>query len=202
MNSAKKEFKENICSINNSIQVYKYLKNNAKNMDSTILLRSQFMLIVSAFDTYVHSSITNKIIEIYFSQDSDIFVDMDISLSRAYKMKNSDENMQRELLENYLVKKLSKDSFQSPKSIEYAYSILKIDHIWSKLSEQMGMRSEDIRNKLALIVDRRNKIAHESDWNKITRKYEDIELETVLECQDFIENIVEALDKLANAGAI
>lgn len=127
---------------------------------------------------------------------------MDISLSRAYKMKNSDENMQRELLENYLVKKLSKDSFQSPKSIEYAYSILKIDHIWSKLSEQMGMRSEDIRNKLALIVDRRNKIAHESDWNKITRKYEDIELETVLECQDFIENMVEALDKLANAGAI
>ena len=110
--------------------------------------------------------------------------------------------MQRELLENYLVKKLSKDSFQSPKSIEYAYSILKIDHIWSKLSEQMGMRSEDIRNKLALIVDRRNKIAHESDWNKITRKYEDIELETVLECQDFIENMVEALDKLANAGAI
>ena len=57
MNSAKKEFKENICSINNSIQVYKYLKNNAKNMDSTILLRSQFMLIVSAFGTYVHSSI-------------------------------------------------------------------------------------------------------------------------------------------------
>ena len=50
MNSAKKEFKENICSINNSIQVYKYLKNNAKNMDSTILLRSQFMLIVSALD--------------------------------------------------------------------------------------------------------------------------------------------------------
>ena len=141
-------------------------------------------------------------IQVYFSQDSDIFVDMDISLSRAYKMKNSDENMQRELLENYLVKKLSKDSFQSPKSIEYAYSILKIDHIWSKLSEQMGMRSEDIRNKLALIVDRRNKIAHESDWNKITRKYEDIELETVLECQDFIENMVEALDKLANAGAI
>ena len=57
MSNAKDDFNNNIRSINNSILIYKYLNNNAKNLDSTILLRSQFMLIVSAFDTYVHSTI-------------------------------------------------------------------------------------------------------------------------------------------------
>ncbi len=66
MSNAKDDFNNNIRSINNSILIYKYLNNNAKNLDSTILLRSQFMLIVSAFDTYVHSAIINKIIELYF----------------------------------------------------------------------------------------------------------------------------------------
>lgn len=106
--------------------------------------------------------------------------------------------MQKELLENYLAKKLSKDSFQSPKSIEYAYSLLQIDHLWSKLSVKLNMRAEDIKNKLSLIVNRRNKIAHESDWNKIIRKYEEINLEIVLECQLFIENMVKALDEIAD----
>lgn len=198
MNNAKYDFENNICSINNSVLIYKYLKSNAKNLDSTILLRSQFMLIVSAFDTYVHLVIINKIIEKYFSENSTIDININIPLSLVYRMKNSSIDMQMELLENYLAKKLSKDSFQSPKSVEYAYSLLQIDHLWSKLSVKLNMRAEDIKNKLSLIVNRRNKIAHESDWNKITRKYEEINLEIVLECQQFIENMVKALDEIAD----
>lgn len=82
--------------------IYKYLESNAKNLDSTILLRSQFMLIVSAFDTYVHSAIINKIVEIYFSPNSIIQLNMEIPLSLVYRMKNSEEIMQKGLLENYL----------------------------------------------------------------------------------------------------
>lgn len=93
MNNAKYDFENNICSINNSVLIYKYLKNNAKNLDSTILLRSQFMLIVSAFDTYVHSVVINKIINKYFSQNSTIDINIDVTLSLVYRMKNSSINM-------------------------------------------------------------------------------------------------------------
>ena len=196
MSNAKDDFNNNIRSINNSILIYKYLNNNAKNLDSTILLRSQFMLIVSAFDTYVHSAIINKIIEVYFSQNSMIELNVEVPLTLVYRMKNSDEIMQKDLLENYLIDKLSKDSFQSPKSIEYAYSILKIDHLWSKLSAISHKSADDIKNTLALIVKRRNKIAHESYWNKITRKYEEIDLDMVLDCQQFIQETVNGLDEL------
>ena len=123
MSNAKDDFDSNIRSIYNSVSIYQYLENNAKNLDSTILLRSQFVLIVSALDTYVHSAVINKIIEAYFSQ-SIIELNVEVPLSLMHRMKNVNENMQKEMLSNYLNEKFSKDSFQSPKSIVYAYSIL------------------------------------------------------------------------------
>lgn len=195
MSNAKDDFDSNIRSIYNSVSIYQYLENNAKNLDSTILLRSQFVLIVSALDTYVHSAVINKIIEVYFSQSS-IELDLEVPLSLMHRMKNVNENMQKDMLSNYLNEKFSKDSFQSPKSIVYAYSILGIDHIWSKIGNELGRSAEDVKNTLALIVKRRNKIAHESDWNKITREYEEIDLGMVLNCKEFVQQIVNVLDIL------
>lgn len=81
MSNEKDNFDSNIRSICNSISIYQYLENNAKNLDSTILLRSQFVLIVSALDTYVHSAVINKIIEVYFSQsNTDLNVEVPLSL--------------------------------------------------------------------------------------------------------------------------
>ena len=195
MSNAKDNFDSNIRSIYNSVSIYQYLENNAKNLDSTILLRSQFVLIVSALDTYVHSAVINKIIEVYFSQ-SNIELNVEVPLSLMHRMKNVNETMQKEMLSNYLNEKFSKDSFQSPKSIVYAYSILGIDHIWSRLSSELGKSAEDIKNTLALIVKRRNKIAHESDWNKITGEYEEIDLGMVLNCKEFVQQIVNVFDTL------
>lgn len=195
MSNAKDDFDSNIRSIYNSVSIYQYLENNAKNLDSTILLRSQFVLIVSALDTYVHSAVINKIIEAYFSQ-SIIELNVEVPLSLMHRMKNVNENMQKEMLSNYLNEKFSKDSFQSPKSIVYAYSILGIDRIWSKIGNELGRSAEDVKNTLALIVKRRNKIAHESDWNKITREYEEIDLGMVLDCKEFVQQIVKVLDIL------
>lgn len=195
MSNAKDNFDSNIRSIYNSVSIYQYLENNAKNLDSTILLRSQFVLIVSALDTYVHSAIINKIIEVFFSQ-SNTELNVEVPLSLMHRMKDVNETMQKEMLSNYLNEKFSKDSFQSPKSIVYAYSILGIDHIWSRLGSELGRSAEDIKNTLALIVKRRNKIAHESDWNKITDEYEEIDLDMVLNCKEFVQQIVNVFDML------
>lgn len=196
MSNIKDIYEKNISSINSSIYIYKYLQSKAKNLDATILLRSQFVLIVSAFDTYIHSVVINKIMDKYFSSSQQIDVQLDIPLSLACEMKNLDTEMQKSKLYNFLVRKLSKDSFQSPKSIEYAFSIIGINKIWSRLSDKMLMQSDDIKNVLAIIVNRRNKIAHESDWNIITETYEDIELKDVLDCEKFINNMVDSIDDM------
>ena len=66
-------------------------------------------------------------------------------------MKNSDEIMQKDLLENYLIDKLSKDSFQSPKSIEYAYSILKIDRFFALLLRYLYIKIELFIERILLL---------------------------------------------------
>lgn len=200
MNNIKNNYEKNMLSINNSISIYHYLQSKAKNLDATILLRSQFVLIISAFDTYVHSMIVNKIIDSYFSSEQQFNIQLDIPLSLAYEMKDLNVDMQKNKLYNFLVKKLSKDSFQSPKSIEYAFSILGISKIWTKLSDKMQMQPDDIKNMLSIIVNRRNKIAHESDWNVVTGSYEDIELTDVLDCKNFINNMVDSIDDIIYRG--
>ena len=202
MNNIKNIYEKNILSINNSISIYQYLQTQAKNLDATILLRSQFVLIVSAFDTYVHSVVINKIIDKYFSSNQQLNIQLDIPLSLAYEMKNLDADMQKNKLYNFLVRKLSKDSFQSPKSIEYAFSIIGINKIWKRLSDKMQMQPDDIKKMLSIIVNRRNKIAHESDWNIVTGTYEDIGLTDVLECKKFISNMVDSIDDIVYYGNI
>ncbi len=200
MNSIIDIYEKNILSINNSISIYRYLRTQAKNLDASILLRSQFVLIVSAFDTYVHSLVVDEIMKSFFSPGQILKMEIDIPLSLAFEIRNSTEVEQKEKMYTFLVKKLSKDSFQSPKSIEYAFLILSISKIWTRLSDKMGMRAEDVKNTLSLIVNRRNKIAHESDWNNITGTFEDIEIEDVLQCKDFINNIVYSMNDIVANG--
>lgn len=193
MNKILDNYNKNILSIKNSISIYEYLSAQAKNMDATVLLRSQYVLIVSAFDTYVHSVVIKRIIEQYFSENDEFSISLDIPLSLSYEMRKLNETQQKEKLYLFLLDKLSKDSFQSPKSIEYAFSIIGIGKIWTLLGNEMQMKPEDVKSMLAIIVKRRNKIAHESDWNSILNKYEDIEINDVIMCQEFIDAMVNAL---------
>ena len=196
MINIKGNYEKNMLSIDNSILIYKYLQSNARNMDTTILLRSQFVLIVSAFDTYMHSFIINKIMETFFSSKQQFYIEIDIPLRIVYEMKNLNIDRQKDILLGFLRNKLSKDSFQSPKSIEYAFSIIGVRKIWTKLSDKLEMEAEDIKKMLSIIVNRRNKIAHESDWNIATGTYEDIELSDVLHCKEFICNMVDAINDI------
>lgn len=196
MNNIIEIYKKNILAINNSLSIYQYLESQAKNLDATILLRAQFVLIVSAFDTYVHTLVINKIMDSFFSSDQAIDIQIDIPLSLAFEIENANDDEKKEKLYSFLTKKLSKDSFQSPKSIEYAFAIIGINKIWSQLGEKMNMKSDDVKNTLAIIVNRRNKIAHESDWNNITGSYEDIEVDDVLQCKKFIDSLVYAMNDI------
>ncbi|MDE5798564.1 MAG: hypothetical protein K2H73_06040 [Treponemataceae bacterium] len=197
MTNSKLVFDRNMLVIKDSVSLYKYLEKNAKNFDSAILLRSQFVLIVSAFDTYVHTAIIDRIVSAYFSETHDFDINIEIPLALAFEMESCDDLIQKKgKLLLFLRKTLSKDSFQSPTSIEYAFSIIGKKKIWTFLERDGGKKAEDIRNQLALFVKRRNKIAHESDWNASTEEYEKIDLQTVLNCMEFFNEVVSKLDEM------
>lgn len=183
-------YEKNICKVNEIIATYNYLSQNAKEFDCSIILRSQFVMLVSAFDTYVHCYIINKIIRQYFSEEN-FFVQSDIPLRLSFSMRGKTDIEQRKMIYEFFLKKLSKDSFQSPKSIEYAFNIIGIHKVWKRLGDYIREKSpEEIKGTLSLIVDRRNKIAHESDWDNISCSYRAITLSDVTDCRDFINRLV------------
>ena len=190
------QFNKNIATIDDSISIYQYLKSNSENLDASFLLRAQFVLIVSAFDTFMHMFVIESIVDSYFDENCYSSMDIPISVSYRLKKENNKDN-EIEILKSFLQSKLSKCTFQSPKSIDYAAKIIGIRNIWTQLS-QPEKKPEDIKKQLALIVDRRNKIAHESDWNQLANDYESICLKDVMDCKDFISNLVKSISILKN----
>ena len=104
------------------------------------------------------------------------------------------ESAQQSILDAALRQQLEKDSFQSPGNVEYALGLIKINHVWRNASTIVGDTPEHIRNQLALIVKRRNQIAHESDMDPSTGMLRNITLQTVTDCRSFLEKLVESID--------
>lgn len=202
MNMAFDIYIKNICKVNEVIAVYNYLCENAKAFDCSIILRSQLVMIVSAFDTYIHRVVINKIMQQYFSNEGEFSIQTDIPLSLSFSMRDKEDDERRKILYDFFSKKLSKDSFQSPRNIEYAFCIVGVDKIWKKLGACIQQSPEDIKGTLSLIVDRRNKIAHESDWDNASRCYTPIELNDIIDCRNFINELVRGIHTLDKEGGL
>ena len=54
-------------------------------------------------------------------------------------------------------------SFQHPDKLAEAIRLIHSDPIWPALENRIGVPAKDLKEHLKLIVDRRNKIAHEAD---------------------------------------
>lgn len=192
-------FKSHIATLYTLESLYSYISNSAPTMDASVLLRSEYVLIVSAFDHYVHQIVRRNIVNNFFSP-SGTEIKLPIPFDIVQKIvSESDNNVQREILNVEVRKILSKDSYQSPKAVEYALSLIGIKKIWSSIADTMGDAPEHIRNTLALIALRRNKIAHEADINISTGELADIDIETVHDCCEFLGKLVDSIDILVGS---
>jgi hypothetical protein len=97
-------------------------------------------------------------------------------------------------LDYEIQKTLSKQSFQAPSNVENALLLISVKNIWFKVSQDINIPKEDIITQLGLIVNRRNKIAHEADFDSITRAKLPMNNLEVKETIDFIQKIVTSIE--------
>ncbi|MEH1888155.1 MAG: HEPN domain-containing protein [Nostoc sp.] len=101
-------------------------------------------------------------------------------------------------LEDEIRKGLSYKSFQQPEKIADAIRQISDKQLWNEVARKMNKPPEDIKQQLTLIVDRRNKIAHEADidptLNIGNRWY--IDESMVGDTVDFIEQVVESIHQI------
>lgn len=174
--------------------MYEYLQNNAAALDSTALLRAEYVLIISAFDSYLHNVVRKKLSNNFLAGE---LSGCDIKLSlESFSIINSATNIneKKQLLDLEIRKALEKDSYQSPKSVAYAMDAIGIKKIWKKSESVFNDTGEHIKDQLSLIIKRRNQIAHESDIDFLSGELRTIDSQTVDECRNFITKLVTSID--------
>ncbi|MDH5729601.1 MAG: HEPN domain-containing protein [Gammaproteobacteria bacterium] len=126
------------------------------------LLRSQIVMSVSAVDHYIHEVVRQGMIAIYEGSRPAVpgFSKFQVSLSEA---KNSIPTMTSDWVDSAIRQSHSFLSFQHPDKLADAIRLVHADPLWPALEIRMSLPARDIKEQLKLIVDRRNKIAHEAD---------------------------------------
>ena len=201
MNRAITQFNENSVSIKELGKLFDLIHDNYPllKIQADDILRAQFVMIVSALDCYIHDVVKIGILEIYLGQRSSSrkIEKYPINLPILHQIENApDEQTKLAFLEKHIQSKSSKDSFQSPQNIEDALGLINLDKIWTKLSPKMNKQPADIRDQLALIVDRRNKIAHESDRDILSGGKIAIDKRLVNNTINFIDSLCESIYRL------
>lgn len=131
-------------------------------VDSSDLLRAQIVLAISALDYYVHEVTLIGMLQIYqgVRPATKAFVGYRISVGAMLSgyPAGSTAWLEAEIRERH-----SFLSFQQPDKIADAIRLISDVKLWQSVAARMGEDDSNLKARLRLLVDRRNKIAHEAD---------------------------------------
>ncbi|MBI5914114.1 MAG: hypothetical protein HY842_01960 [Bacteroidetes bacterium] len=193
------QFQRNIDSVKVLDAIYAYLNPKVTSFDLSEILRAEYVLIVSAFDCYVHDIVREGMIEIFEGAKSanDKFNDFAIPFKIVNQLlSTNDSNTRKQIIDIAIKEVTSKDTYQAPAKIENALGLIAVKNIWSLIVKELPEYSsaKEIRDTLNIIVNRRNKIAHEADIDRATGQKKAINTEDITDALKFIEKIVFVMD--------
>lgn len=132
-------------------------------VDSTDILRAQIVLAVSALDHYIHEVTRTGMLEIYkgLRPPTNAFGRFQVPIDAA--MMGIAGSGTTSWFETEIREKHGFLAFQHPDKIADAIRLFSSCELWPQVATNLGVPTQDLKNRLKLIVERRNKIAHEAD---------------------------------------
>jgi hypothetical protein len=211
MKSAKIHFEQNIIRVKNLGAIYKNINSQTTQiLYLSDILRAQYVMLVSALDHFIHEIVRIGMIEIYKDKRKEtkkfkefIFnLDEKILFKKAIMVKiiNKDniEPYKDTVWLDYQIRyKNGFKSFQQADKIREAMLLITDKDIWEELSSLMNQDSKMLKNKLNLIVDRRNQIAHEADIKFEDKELRDIRSDDIDNSIIFIESLVKSIFEIS-----
>ena len=202
-NLAITNFERNISSVEDLIEIYGIVDVQLPILktQSGEILRAVIVLSVSALDNFLHDFYRTEIVDSYLG-NGNFNVQFDKIKISIKSLGEIDSSVSTAEKQNYLTNELRKiqktESYQSGRSIESIFANLDVKNIWTKL-EQIGidnLKSSDIKSELSNIIDRRNKISHESDWDFVNQAKYPIALLDAEYVVDFIKKFVNGINQI------
>jgi len=193
MQSAFDQFRISISRVRDLIAVHNSVKViSTSALDLSDILRAALVLSVSALDYYVHEVVRLGMLEIYNGSRSEppAFSSFQVSLGSTRSLNN--------LLEDEIRQRHSYKSFQQPDKIADAIRLISDKKLWEEVGSVMNRPAKDIKQELSIIVDRRNKIAHEADIDPTLDLGDrwSINEKLVNDAVNFIEQVVESIHSI------
>jgi hypothetical protein len=162
MNSAIETFRLNVLRAQNLGGLHDALSAIMTSaLDASDLLRAQIVLSVSALDYFVHEITVKGMLQIFDGARpaTDAFKKHKISAGLLLTSSTGS----RSAFESDVRERHSFLSFQHPDKIAEAIRLFYGKPLWAEIAARMLTSENEIKTNLRLIVDRRNKIAHEAD---------------------------------------
>lgn len=179
--------------------LYEYLSNSRIPIDSSDLLRWQWVLAVSALDKYIHDIVAAGMVEQYLNRrpTTPKFNAFQLSMNIISNITSSP--VPEIEFRNEVVRKHSYLAFQDPDKIADALSFVWNEpNKWAVISRNMAtsIDSTTLKTKLKNIVLRRNQIVHEGDClsTNIPLIQQSITLSDTEDVVQFITELVDAID--------
>ena len=164
MHSALQHFSENINRVKALGGLHEALcRLTTPAIDATDLLRAQIILVVSALDHYIHEITRLGMLEIYngLRQKTNAFLRFQVTMEAA--IIGSGRVGGTSWLETEIRERHGFVSFQRPDKIADAIRLFSDCDLWKSVATRLNLPKHDVKARLSVIVDRRNKIAHEAD---------------------------------------
>lgn len=199
MQLAIEKFKQNIDRVRHLHGVYQHLSNNVTvAVDLDDLLRAEIVMTVSALDHYIHDLTRMGMIECWNGtrKKTDAFGKFAVRISTIVSPISPTSMLNN--LDNEIRFKHSTLSFQKSDKIADAVRLFTDIKLWEEVSKLLRMPLRDVKIKLDLIADRRNKIVHEADVDpSYPRQLWPIDAKMVVEMVDYIDSIAFSIQQVS-----
>jgi hypothetical protein len=195
MQTAYDQFIENITRVKQLGQLYSALKiQTTSALDLDDLLRAELVLTVSALDYFIHEIVRIGIIQSFERNRSQTksFLFFQCGLNSVIAFSQNPKSI--DWLDNEIRIHHGWKSFEHPDNIAQAISLISDEKLWDRVGQSLSDSPANIKEKLRLIVDRRNKIAHEADIDPTNPPSRwPIDEQMVNETIEFVENVVKVI---------
>lgn len=186
--------------------LYEYLANNVSGIiKPEELLRAEWITRVSALDLYIHELIAQEMLEIFKGARpaSKGYSDFQISTETLNRIRTASNLTDSSAAFDLEVRnKLNYQTYQYPDKIADGIRLFSSIELWNEVALQLGASqktkcadAKNLKKDLSLIVERRNKIAHEGDLQySLPREPWPICKADLIYVGNFIRKIVTAID--------
>lgn len=164
MKTAIDQFRTNISRVRNLGSIVEALGSQTTSvLDLSDVLRAELVLTISALDHFIHELVRLGMLEAYRGsrQQTGRFLKFEVSLENA--LIGIADSAGEQWIDSEIRTRNGYRTFQDPEKISEAIRLISDVSLWVNVGQRMGSTSEEVKEDLRSIVDRRNKIVHEAD---------------------------------------